>query len=126
MNADAKVVLTITGIEGRTRHFAGKRKVKTTFTYRDKKTKKIVEREVYYKIPYYEYLPVSKRINLSKQFFDYATSSECPNWFSNYGGRKDLVRRWEKMKWDERLEAWLLRICLDNGGKEYSYNILED
>lgn len=126
MNTETKVVLTISGIEGRTRHFIGKKKMKTVFTYRDRKTGKIIEKDMYYKVPNYEYVPVSKRINLSKEFFDNAISKECPDWYSNYKVRKDLIRKWERMRWNERLEAWLLRICLDNNGKEYSYNILED
>lgn len=126
MIAEAKVVLTIDGIEGSTRHFAGKKKIKTTVQFKNRKTNEIVEKDVYYKVPNYEYVPVSKRLNLTKEFFDYATSKECPNWFSYYGTRKDLIRKWEKMSWKDRLEAHLLQITIDNGGKEFSYNLLDD
>ena len=126
MSNEIKVSLTITGIEGSTRHFAGKKKMKTVFQFKDRRNNKLIEKEMYYKVPSYEYIPVTKRMNLTKDFFDYATSKECPNWFSAYGTRKDLVRKWEKMSWKERLETHLLLICLDNGGKDFSYNILDD
>lgn len=124
MNNEAKVILTITGIEGRTRRFVGKKKVKSVFQI--KKNDKVINKEVYYKIPVYEYVPASKHLNLNMDFFNYATSSECPDWFSNYRMRKDLVHKWEKMTWKERLELYFLRIQLDNKGTGFSYNILQD
>ena len=124
MNNDVKVTLTITGIPGRTRTYTGKKKVKTVLQI--KKNKKVIYKEICYKVPTFEYKPTSKRINLNQAFFDYATSSECPDWFSNYRMRKDLIRKWEKMTWKERLEMHFLRMQVDNHGTGYIYNVFED
>lgn len=126
MTNEIKVVLTILGIEGRTRHFAGKKKMKSELVFKDRKTGKEFTRVLYYKIPTYEYVPVSKRINLTLAFYNYATSIECPEWFCANHIRKDLVRKWERMSKTQRLEEHLKQITVDNRGKDFSYNILED
>lgn len=126
MTNDVKVSLTILGIPGSTRHYLGRRKVKSIIRFKDKRTKEIVEKTLYYKVPTYEYEPISQRVNLTGAFFNYATSKECPAWYSDHGNRRDLVRRWEKMSWRERLEAHLLRMCLDKNGSSYIYHIFED
>lgn len=126
MTDEVKVVLTISGIEGRTRHFTGKKKMKSELKFKDKKTGKEFARVLYYKIPTYEYMPVNKHINLTMAFYNYATSIECPEWFCANHMRKDLVRKWERMSKIERLEAHLQQITIDNRGKDFTYNILED
>ena len=126
MNNETKVVLTIYGIEGRTRHFAGKKKMKSDLEFKDKKTGKKFIRTIYYKIPTYDYVPINQHINLAQAFYDFATSSECPDWFCANRMRKDLIRKWEKMDAVQRLEAHLQQITLDKRGAGFTYNILED
>lgn len=114
------------GIEGRTRHFTGKKKMKSDLEFKDKKTGKKFVKTLYYKIPTYEYSPISQRINLTQAFYNYATSIECPEWFCANHMRKDLVRKWERMSKTERLEAHLAQITLDKRGTDFTYNVLED
>ena len=119
-----KVTLTILGIPGRTRHCIGKRKVREEVEYFDKKTKTMQKKYYWHKELVYEYEPCSKRINLSKEFYDYATSDSVPVWFSH--DRIDLKRQWKKMNKELRLASHLACICEENGGTDFVYNVLED
>lgn len=125
MNNETKVVLTVKGIPGRTRHFDGKKKMKVVEQYYNKRGE-LKESTFYYRIPGYIYVPVTQKINLSKTFFDWATSRECPSFFDNDGSRKDLTRKWERLTPIARLELHLARICEDRNGASFVYNILED
>lgn len=120
----AKVTLTILGIPGSTKHFVGKKKVQHVVDYFDKKTKTIKQKTWWSKEPVYEYVPCSQRMNLTKDFFEYATSDQAPTWFTHE--RKDLFKEWRKMSEEKRLETHLMCIARSFGGNDFVYNILED
>lgn len=59
-------------------------------------------------------------VNLTKEAYDYMTSSESPDW-----ARVKFIK-WKKLKPEERLELHMKRISDSYKGKSYKYSILED
>lgn len=125
MNNQVKVLLTINGIEGATLHSKGKTKIPFVIRKRDmfakeytgKDADKIIRRGVR-RVMNLEAVPASKKINLTVDAYDYMTSSERPEWYF----KKD----WVLLSPTQRLELHLQRTCEHEGGKSFTYNILED
>lgn len=125
MNNQLKVLLTINGIEGATLHSKGKSKISFVIRKRDmfakeytgKDADKIIRRGVR-RVMNLEAVPASKKINLTVDAYDYMTSSERPEWYF----KKD----WVLLSPTQRLELHLQRTCEHEGGKSFTYNILED
>lgn len=125
MNNQIKVLLTINGIEGATLHSKGKTKIPFVIRKRDmfakeytgKDADKIIRRGVR-RVINLEAVPVSKSIKLTVEAYDYMTSTERPEWYF----KKD----WNTLAPHVRLELHLQRICEHNGGKSFTYNILDD
>lgn len=125
MNNQLKVLLTINGIEGATLHSKGKTKIPFVIRKRDmfakeytgKDADKIIRRGVR-RVMNLEAVPASKKINLTVDAYDYMTSSERPEWYF----KKD----WVLLSPTQRLELHLQRTCEHEGGKSFTYNILED
>lgn len=62
--------------------------------------------------------PAMQSINLSKDSYNYMTSSECPSW--------SKPKVWNTMNKKERLESHLQRIVESLDGVSYTYQIFED
>ena len=125
MNNQVKVLLTINGIEGATLHSRGKSKIPFVIRkkdlyakeYKGKDADKIIRRGVR-RVMNLEAVPACKKINLTVDAYDYMTSSERPEWYF----KKD----WVLLNPTQRLELHLQRTCEHNGGKSFTYSILED
>lgn len=125
MNNQVKVLLTINGIEGATLHSKGKSKIPFVIRkkdlyakeYKGKDADKIIRRGVR-RVINLEAVPASKRINLTVDAYNYMTSAERPEWYF----KKD----WVLLSPIQRLELHLQRTCEHNGGKSFTYSILED
>lgn len=125
MNNQVKVLLTINYIEGATLHSKGKSKIPFVIRKKDlyakeytgKDADKIIRRGVR-RVNNLEAVPVSKRINLTVDAYNYMTSAERPEWYF----KKD----WVLLSPIQRLEHHLQRICEHNRGKGFTYSILED
>lgn len=125
MNNQVKVLLTINYIEGATLHSKGKSKIPFVIRkkdlyakeYKGKDADKIIRRGVR-RVNNLEAVPASKRINLTVDAYNYMTSSERPEWYF----KKD----WVLLSPIQRLELHLQRTCEHNGGKGFTYSILED
>ena len=125
MNNQVKVLLTINGIEGATLHSRGKSKIPFVIRkkdlyakeYKGKDADKIIRRGVR-RVMNLEVVPACKKINLTADAYDYMTSSERPEWYF----KKD----WGLLSPTQRLELHLQRTCEHNGGKSFTYSILED
>lgn len=125
MNNQVKVLLTINGIEGATLHSKGKTKIPFVIRKRDmfakeytgKDADKIIRRGVR-RVMNLEAVPASKKINLTVDAYDYMTSSERPEWYF----KKD----WVLLSPTQRLELHLQRTCEHEGGKSFTYSVLED
>lgn len=125
MNNQVKVLLTINYIEGATLHSKGKSKIPFVIRRKDlyakeytgKDADKIIRRGVR-RVINLEAVPASKRINLTVDAYNYMTSAERPEWYF----KKD----WVLLSSIQRLELHLQRICEHNGGKGFTYSILED
>ena len=125
MNNQVKVLLTINGIEGATLHSRGKSKIpfiirkKDLYAkeYKGKDADKIIRRGVR-RVMNLEAVPACKKINLTADAYDYMTSSERPEWYF----KKD----WGLLSPTQRLELHLQRTCEHNGGRSFTYSILED
>lgn len=125
MNNQVKVLLTINGIEGATLHSKGKSKIPFVIRKKDlyakeytgKDADKIIRRGVR-RVNNLEAVPVSKRINLTVDAYNYMTSTERPEWYF----KKD----WILLSPIQRLELHLQRTCEYNGGKSFTYSVLED
>lgn len=125
MNNQVKVLLTINGIEGATLHSKGKSKIPFVIRKKDlyakeytgKDADKIIRRGVR-RVNNLEAVPASKRINLTVDAYNYMTSTERPEWYF----KKD----WILLSPIQRLELHLQRTCEYNGGKGFTYSILED
>lgn len=129
MNNQIKVLLTINGIEGATLHSKAKRKIPFVLKkremdyknygkrYKGKDGDKIVKKG-FRKIYDFEAIPCTKSIKLTYDAYNYMTSKESPEWYF----KKD----WPRLSITQRLEIHLERICAHNGGKSFTYTILED
>lgn len=123
MNNQIKILLNIQGIEGRTLHFLGKKKVKWSITKRDiyhEYKGKDADKEVrkgYFYMKDVEQIPCQQTIKLTQDAYDYMTSSERPEWYKGF---------WNKLNRRQKLEVHLQRICGDRHGSKFSYSILED
>ena len=62
--------------------------------------------------------PAKQTINISKDSYDYMTSSSCPEW--------SKVGAWIQMSKVKRLEAHLQRLAEHLGGNVLSYKVFED
>lgn len=129
MNNQIKILLTIEGIEGATLHTEGKTKYPFSLTKADlhwlkhnkKYTREDKDKIVYKgvrKIHNIVSVPCSKSIKLTQDAYDYMTSKESPEWYF----KKD----WGRLNPIVRLEMHLQRMCEHNGGKSFTYSILED
>lgn len=124
-----KILLTIEGIEGATLRTTGKAKIPFVITkgdihwqnhgkrYNREDKDKIVRKGVR-RINNVESVPCRKSIKLVKEAYDYMISNEVPEWYY----KKD----WKRLTAKEKLELHLQRICDHNGGKTFTYNILEN
>lgn len=125
MNNQVKVLLTINGIEGATLHSKGKTKISFVIRKKDlyskeytgKDADKIIRRGVR-RVNNLEAVPASKRINLTVDAYNYMTSAERPEWY--------FKKNWGLLSPTQRLELNLQRTCEHNGGKSFTYSILED
>lgn len=125
MNNQVKVLLTINGIEGATLHSKGKSKIPFVIRkkdlyakeYNEKDANKIIRRGAK-RINNLEAVPASKGIKLTVDAYNYMTSAERPEWYF----KKD----WGLLSPIQRLELHLQRTCEHNGGKSFTYSILED
>lgn len=127
--SQTKILLTIEGIEGATLHTTGKAKIPFVITKGDihwqnhgkrytREDKDKIVRKGIRRINNVESVPCTKSIKLVKEAYDYMTSKESPEWYF----KKD----WSRLSTTQRLELHLKRLCDHNGGKSFSYSILED
>lgn len=125
MNNQLKVLLTINGIEGATLHSKGKLKIPFVIRKKDlyakeytgKDADKIIRRGAR-RVINYDVVPASKSIKLTVDAYNYMTSAERPEWYF----KKD----WVLLNPTQRLELHLQRTCEHEGGKSFTYNVLED
>lgn len=124
-----KILVTIEGIEGATLHSVGKSKIPFVITKADihwqnhkkeytREDKDKIVRKGVRRITNFEAVSCSKSIKLTKEAYDYMTSKESPEWYF----KKD----WGRLSSTQRLELHLKRLCEHNGGKSFSYSILEN
>ena len=125
MNNQVKVLLTINEIEGATLHSNGKSKIpfvvrkKDLYAkeYKGKDANKII-RKGFRRVNNVEALPASKSIKLIVDAYNYMTSRESPEFYKK--------KNWNLLSEKQRLEIHLERLCEHNGGKSFTYSILED
>lgn len=125
MNNQVKVLLTINEIEGATLHSNGKSKIpfvvrkKDLYAkeYKGKDANKII-RKGFRRVNNVEALPASKSIKLTVDAYNYMTSRESPEFYKK--------KNWNLLSEKQRLEIHLERLCEHNGGKSFTYSILED
>jgi len=126
MNNDPKVLLTVI-LEGGTLHRVVNESKKWYLTKKDLNPKrtftgddgnKIVKSGKYRS---YSLVPVdcNLKTTLTKDAYDYMTSSYVPDWYPN-------KKAWGRMSAKERLEAHLSRICLSHRGKSFTYQIIDN
>lgn len=125
MNNQVKVLLTINEIEGATLHSKGKQRIPFTVRkkdlyakeYKGKDANKIV-RKGFRKVYDVVALPASKSIKLTVDAYNYMTSRETPEFYKK--------KNWNLLSEKQRLEIHLERLCEHNGGKSFTYSVLED
>ena len=122
MNSQVKILLTIQGIPGGIIKPIKKEKRKWVFTkgdipsYKGKDKNAVINKGTYIHTVYEE-VPCSQSIKLTYDAYEYMTSGERPEWFKG---------PWKKMSKEQRLVAYLHRICEDMNGTDFTYHILED
>ena len=123
MNSQVKVLLTIQGIPGGIIKPVKREVKRWTLTkaecssyYNGKDKNKVIKAGKYTAITY-EVIPCSQSIKLTYDAYEYMTSRERPEWFKG---------PWKKMGKEQRLVAYLHRICEDMNGTGFTYHILED
>ena len=63
-------------------------------------------------------IPCKKSINISKAAYDYMVSSECPEWAR--------VGEWKQLSRIKRLTQHMQRICENENGISFEFQIFED
>lgn len=63
-------------------------------------------------------IPCKKSINISKEAYDYMVSSECPEWAR--------VGEWKQLSRIKRLTQHMQRICDNENGISFEFQIFED
>ena len=63
-------------------------------------------------------IPCKKTINISKEAYDYMVSSECPEW--------TRIGEWKQLSRIKRLTQHMQRICENEGGISFEFQIFED
>ena len=123
MNSQVKVLLTIQGIPGGIIKPVKREVKRWTLTkaecssyYNGKDKNRVIKAGKYTAITY-EVIPCSQSIKLTYDAYEYMTSGERPEWFKG---------PWKKMSKEQRLVAYLHRICEDMNGTDFTYHILED
>ena len=63
-------------------------------------------------------IPCKKSINISKEAYDYMVSAECPAW--------EKIGEWKQLSRIKRLTSHMQRICDNEGGISFEFQIFED
>lgn len=63
-------------------------------------------------------IPCKKSINISKEAYDYMVSSECPEWAR--------AGEWKQLSRIKRLTAHMQRICENERGISFEFQIFDD
>ena len=63
-------------------------------------------------------IPCKKTINISKEAYDYMVSVECPAW--------EKMGEWKQLSRIKRLTSHMQRICDNEGGISFEFQIFED
>ena len=63
-------------------------------------------------------IPCKKSINISKYAYDYMVSSECPEWAK--------IGEWKQLSKTQRLTQHMQRICDNEGGLSFEFQVFED
>ena len=63
-------------------------------------------------------IPCKKSINISKEAYDYMASAECPAW--------EKMGEWKQLSRIKRLTSHMQRICDNEGGISFEFQIFED
>ena len=63
-------------------------------------------------------IPCKKSINISKYAYDYMISSECPEWAK--------IGEWKQLSKIQRLTQHMQRICDNEGGLSFEFQVFED
>ena len=63
-------------------------------------------------------IPCKKSINISKEAYDYMVSSECPEWAR--------IGEWKQLSRIKRLTQHMQRICENEKGISFEFQIFED
>ena len=63
-------------------------------------------------------IPCKKSINISKYAYDYMVSSECPEWAK--------IGEWKQLSKIQRLTQHMQRICDNEGGLSFEFQVFED
>ena len=63
-------------------------------------------------------IPCKKSINISKYAYDYMVSSECPEWAK--------IGEWKQLSKTQRLTKHMQRICDNEGGLSFEFQVFED
>lgn len=63
-------------------------------------------------------IPAKKTINITKEAYDYMVSSECPEWAK--------MGEWKQLSRIKRLTQHMQRICENEGGTAFEFQIFDD
>ena len=63
-------------------------------------------------------IPAKKAINITKEAYDYMVSSECPEWAK--------MGEWKQLSRIKRLTQHMQRICENEGGISFEFQIFDD
>ena len=63
-------------------------------------------------------IPCKKSIKISKEAYDYMVSAECPAW--------EKMGEWKQLSRIKRLTSHMQRICDNEGGISFEFQIFED
>ena len=133
MNNETKILLTI-NLEGGTlqkgepevkKYYLTKKDLFPNQKFKNGTGNKVIRSGKYTHIPTTQ-STAQQVIKMTKDAYNYMTSTEVPSWFVPFKPLKPRTKEWSNLTPTQRLELHLARTCRHLRGKSFSYKIIED
>ena len=133
MNNETKILLTIQ-LEGGVllrgepevrKYYLTKKDLFPNQKFKNGSGNKVIRSGKYVHIPVTQSV-AQQSIKMTKDAYNYMTSTEVPSWFTPYKPIKARLREWVNLTPTQRLELHLARTCRHLGGKSFTYQIIDE
>ena len=133
MNNETKILLTI-NLEGGIllkgepelrKYYLTKKDLFPSQKFKGDAGKKVIKSGKYIYTPTTQSV-AQQSIKMSRDAYNYMTSTEVPGWFIPFKPIKARAKEWSSLTPKQRLELHLARTCRHFNGKSFTYQIVND